>query len=84
MDKIDLDKDFEWFDRNMENLYKEHGHKFLAIKNEKVIGSYDTFDIALTETTKEEEVGTFLIQECFEKKEQAINYFQNFTFAPIK
>lgn len=34
------------------------------IKNEKVIGEYNSEVIALMETKKEHELGTFLIQKC--------------------
>jgi hypothetical protein len=74
-------KDFEFFENNMADLYKEYGHKFFAIKNQNIIGIYDTFENALNETLKTEELGTFLIQECFENKEEATQNFQgNFAF----
>jgi hypothetical protein len=73
-----------FFWKNMENFYREYGHKYLAIKNRKILGNYDSFDKALNETLKTELLGTFLIQECFEKKEQSINYFHgNIRVVPL-
>jgi hypothetical protein len=70
------DQDFEYFIQNMETFYRQYGHKFLAIKNMNILGSYDSFNAALGETLKKEPVGTFIIQECFENKEQSVNHFQ--------
>lgn len=55
-------KDFNWFVDNYDNLYKKYGHKFLVIKNEAVIGAFDSVRQAVDNTT--EELGTYIIQEC--------------------
>jgi hypothetical protein len=60
----------------MEKLYKVHGQKFVAIKDHNILGAYDTFNQALETTLKKEELGTFLIQECFENKEKLVHHFQ--------
>jgi fibrillarin-like rRNA methylase len=70
------DKDFDFFLQNMENLYKTHGHKFVAVKNQSILAAYESFDDALNSTLKTEELGTFLIQECFDNKEKLIHHFQ--------
>ena len=57
-------QDFEWFVSNYDELFKKYGHKFLAIKNEQILGSYDDAKEAINETSKTEELGTFIIQEC--------------------
>ncbi|MDR2758326.1 MAG: hypothetical protein LBB78_03000 [Spirochaetaceae bacterium] len=78
------DQDFEYFIQNIEYFYQQYGHKFLAIKDKKVIGSYDSFDMALEETLKHEQIGTFIIQECFRNKEESVNHFQgNVTIVPV-
>lgn len=43
---------------------KSYAGKFIVIKNEKVIGVYDSEIEAYTDMVKKEDVGTFLIQEC--------------------
>ncbi|MCL2628999.1 MAG: hypothetical protein FWD44_09955 [Oscillospiraceae bacterium] len=58
------DRDFEWFIENYSVLYDKHGYCFLAIKNEKVIGVYSSFDEAVDTTLLTEEIGTFIVQEC--------------------
>ncbi len=79
------DKNYQYFLENMESLYKQYGHKFLAIKNQSVIGVYDSFNDALESTLKTEALGTFLVQECFENKDKSIHNFQgNVTVAPMR
>lgn len=54
--------DFNWFLNNYDSLYKKYGHKFLVIKDETVLGAYDSIRDALDGTT--EPLGTFIVQEC--------------------
>jgi hypothetical protein len=78
------DQDFEYFIQNMESFYTKYSHKFLAIKDKKILGAYDSFNTALEETLKHEQVGTFIIQECFRNKEESVNHFQgNVTLVPV-
>ncbi|MFH1005430.1 MAG: hypothetical protein V1781_08080 [Bacteroidota bacterium] len=49
---------------NQLELVKLHLGKYLVIKDEKVIGSYDSREQTLTETTKTHPLGTFLVQLC--------------------
>lgn len=71
-----LEKEYEFFSNNIPELYKKYGHKFLVIKGEKIIGAYDNENIALTTTLQTEQLGTFLIQECLKKPEDATCHFQ--------
>jgi len=68
--------DYEFFLQNIERFYKKYGHKFLTIKNNQVLNAYTTFDEALSDTLKTEELGTFIIQECLENREQLVQHFQ--------
>jgi fibrillarin-like rRNA methylase len=70
------DRDFEYFLQNMERFFVEYGHKFIVIKNQSILGVYEDFDEALENTLKTEEVGSFLIQECFDDKEKMVHHFQ--------
>ena len=72
-----LNKDYEYFERNMSSFYKKYGRKFLVIKNQKVIGEYGSFEEAFRETTKNEKLGTFLIQECFKNVKESVHHFQS-------
>ena len=58
------DHDFNWFIKHYNELYAEYGHKFLAIKNEVVLGVYDSVIDGVKTTSKTEPLGTFIVQEC--------------------
>jgi len=70
------DRDFNYFLENMESLHREHGHKFVAVKNLGILGVYDTFKTALDTTLETEELGSFLIQECFDDRKKMVRHFQ--------
>lgn len=59
-----LEKEFEYYLENQQELIRKYSGKVIVIKNEKVIGDYNSEVIALMETKKEHELGTFLIQKC--------------------
>ena len=58
-----LEKEFQYFIDNQNELLKKYNGRFIAIVGEQVVGDYDSFDQAIDETMKEHELGTFLIQE---------------------
>ncbi len=58
----DLKKEFEYYKANQDSLVKSYEGKFVVIKDEQVIGAYETEIEAYVETQKEHELGTFLIQ----------------------
>ena len=70
-----LDKELQYYIDNQAELVKKYNGKFLVIKDQSVIGIYNTEIEAYTETVKEQELGTFLIQECEPGDE---NYTQTF------
>lgn len=59
-----LEKEFEYYLDHQEELVKKYRGKFVVIKGCKVVGTYDTELEALSETSKTEELGTFLVQKC--------------------
>jgi uncharacterized protein (DUF1330 family) len=61
---LPLEKEFEYFVKNQDELVKKYGGKYIVIKNEAVIGVFDDLMVAITETSKKEKRGTFLVQKC--------------------
>lgn len=57
-----LEREFDYFLAHQEELVRQHRGKFLVIKDQKVIGVYDSELKAIEETTKGHELGTFLVQ----------------------
>lgn len=58
-----LKPEFEYYLAHQAELVKEHDGKFVVIKNKKVIGVYDEQATAVSETQKDHELGTFLVQK---------------------
>lgn len=58
-----LKKDFEYYVANQAEFVKRFNGKFIVIKNGKVLGSYDDQASAVAQTTKEHDLGTFLVQK---------------------
>lgn len=65
-----LDKEYQYFKDNRQELLKKHKNKFLVIQNEKIVGSYNTELEAYQESVKKFELGTFLLQQCVEEKSE--------------
>lgn len=63
-EEFDMRADFQYFLDNIGNLFCEYGDRFVVIKNKAVLGSYDTAADAITNTTKSEKMGTFIVQRC--------------------
>ena len=70
-----LHKEYEYFVSNFDELLLKHLGKYLAIKNETVIGEYDSFDDAYVKTSKTEKLGTFIIQHCVPDDEESMAHF---------
>lgn len=56
--------DFDFFIKNYQDLYRQYGHTFLAIKNEQVIGTYNSVTEAISDLAPNYAVGSYIIQEC--------------------
>jgi len=67
--KSSLNKESDFFESQFDDLRKKYYHKFVVIKEEKVLGAYDTFQLALDKTSEKYEIGTFFIQQVTDKKE---------------
>lgn len=59
-----LEKEFDYYLNNQDELVNKYNQKFIVIKNCKVIGVYDTELEAINTIKKDHELGTFLVQKC--------------------
>ena len=64
MTEADRKKDFDFFVSNYKKFFEEYGHKFLAIKNNAILGAYDSVQDAISDLSPKYEIGTYIIQEC--------------------
>lgn len=63
MDSI-LKKEFEYFLGHQDELVKKYEGRFVVIKGQRILGDYTSEIEAIEETSKTEEMGTFLVQKC--------------------
>lgn len=59
-----LKNEFEFFLKHQKEFAKKYLGKFIVIKDQQVLGAYGTEIEAVEETSKTEELGTFLVQKC--------------------
>jgi outer membrane lipoprotein-sorting protein len=59
-----LKKEFQYYLEHQNELVKQYNGKFIVIKDNKVIGVYDSELEAVTKTSQQQELGTFLVQKC--------------------
>lgn len=59
-----LEKEFKYYLAHQNELAKQYNGKFIVIKDCQVIGTYNSEFEAITETAKQNELGTFLVQKC--------------------
>lgn len=59
----DLRKAFEFYLANQDSMVQQYSGKFIVIKDDEVIGVYDSDLEAVTEAQKVHPLGTFLVQK---------------------
>jgi len=59
-----LEKEFKYYLEHQKELLKEYKGKYVVIKDCEVIGAYDDEIVAVEETSKTHQLGTFLVQKC--------------------
>lgn len=75
--KNDLEKEFQWYLDNQEELVKKYSGKFIAIKNYNVLGAYTERRDAIQETLKGHARGTFIVQKCSPGKQDYTHAFRS-------
>ena len=69
MSEIKLEKEFNYYLANQNELVKKYSGRFLVIIGENVVGDYESHEQAYFTSIQQYELGTFLIQECTEGEE---------------
>lgn len=57
-----LGKEFKYYLDNQNEFVKQYDGKYIVLKNQIVLGAYDSEVEAYEESSKDNEIGTFLIQ----------------------
>ena len=58
-----LRREFEFYRANQDDMVKRYDGKVIVLKNQEVLGAYDSHLAAFTDTVKDHERGTFMIQQ---------------------
>lgn len=64
MPSSSLRKEFDYYLAHQSELVKQYSGRVLVIKNETVLGDYESEPEAIAEASKTHAVGTFLVQRC--------------------
>lgn len=72
-----LGKEFQYYLDNQDSLVSKYEGRYIVIKNQMVIGDYDTEIEAFEASILENEVGTFLIQFAFRGDETHTQIFHS-------
>ena len=75
--KTNLKKDFEYYLEHQTALVRKHGGKFIVIKDQSVIGAYDTELQAVQGRAKTHPLGTFIVQKCEPGEESHSHVFHS-------
>jgi len=59
-----LEKEFEYYLKHQDELVKKYNGKYIVIKDNTVVGAYDSDLEAITITSRKHGLGTFLVQKC--------------------
>jgi len=72
-----LEKEFQYYLDHQDELVNKYNGKFIVIKNEKIIGVYNSHSEAYNKSEKKEPLGSFLIQHCMPGKESFSQTFHS-------
>jgi hypothetical protein len=72
-----LTENYQWFKDNLPLLLKDYQDKYLAIKDQKVIGEYNSFHDAINDMKEKEEPGKYIIQLCSIDTSKVLNVFHS-------
>lgn len=73
-------RDFKWFKENHIDLFTKYGDVFLAIKNQQVIGTYQSYAEGVKKTSQKEELGSFIVQHCTQDGSGHTNYIYSMNY----
>lgn len=59
-----LEREFQYYLDHQEELVARYNGKYIVIINQQVVGSYDAEIEAIEESSKNYDLGTFLVQKC--------------------
>lgn len=76
-------EDFNFFLQNYQDIFKEHGNCFVAIKDKKIIGIFPTEQEAIDITSAQYELGQFIVQKCNGDETGYTNYITSWQLISV-
>lgn len=73
----DLKSEFIYYLQHQDELVEKYNGKFVVIKNQQVIGAYESELDAVEKTSEHHELGTFLVQKCEPGRESYTQTYQS-------
>ena len=67
----DLRREFQFYLAHKAEFMAKHAGRFVALKDQEIIGVFDDRLTAIMETAKAHELGSFLVQQVTEFADQA-------------
>ncbi len=61
---IKLQKEHEYFLSNLNDLATKYNGKYVVVKDEAILGVYETEELAINKTLLTQKLGTFLVRKC--------------------
>lgn len=77
-------KEFLWYKAHEAELLEQYAGRYIVIKNEQVIGDYESRKAARLDTLKSHQAGTFIIHHCMEEKAELAPRLYGRQLATIK
>lgn len=72
-----LEKEFDYYISHQDELVEKYNGKIIVIKDNEVIGVFDSDLEAIRETTKKHKLGTFMVQKCEPGEESYTQTFRS-------
>ena len=81
--RMAVKENYEFFERNFDELYKKYPEKFLVLKDQAVITAFHDFDSAADYGIKTFGLGNFSVQQCTPRKNRIAFSSRRVIFARI-
>lgn len=76
-----LDKEYLYYKNNIDKLNTDYTNRFIIIKDETLIGDYETIEEAMAAGLSKFEPGTFLVQQCIPEDDQIMRFYSRVSFS---
>lgn len=79
----DRSRDFEYFLAHYDELFKQYGYCFIAIRQEKILGIYESLQGAIDALSGQYELGEYIVQECNGDESAYTNYVSSWQLVGV-